>query len=168
MAFPYEIDESFIKEAEEGFDYLIIFAGKICRLVYPPVLVDCLQCIYDPIGKKSSGRYRDGSIIPGGICHLCGGVGKKASEASENIKMTIDWKPTNWEGMPIPVRVPAGFILTRGFIVDLPKIKRATEMYIIGATEPYSKYKYVLESEPVDPFQFVPGKYFAALWKRAG
>jgi hypothetical protein len=100
---------------------------------------------------------------------MCNGVGKRATENSENITMTVNWTPGKNYTPVTNVRVNIGYIIqTRGFMSDLTKVRQCDEMVIIGEMEPYSHYRFKLDGEPAAPFQAIKGRYFIANWKRAG
>lgn len=158
---------------QDGFDDILDLFGKPCRLVYPESFISCANCIFDNIGKKSSNKWVTGGPMPfhaGSICPICNGAGKIATENSATIYMTINWGQTNFnKSAPINVRVPiGGTIETRGYLTDLPKVKKCRSMNILGDISAYGHFNFKLEGEPSDPFQFIPGRYFIANWTRVG
>ena len=53
---------------------------------------DCANCIYDPIGRKSSNRFQNGGLVPfryGTICPVCTGDGKKPIITTENLNLAV-------------------------------------------------------------------------------
>ena len=53
---------------------------------------DCPNCVYDPIGRKSSNRFQDGGPVPfpyGGVCPLCNAAGRKGVETTEDINVAV-------------------------------------------------------------------------------
>ena len=57
---------------------------------------DCNNCVYDPIGRKSSNVYEAGGPVPfafGGLCPMCHGQGKKPVVSTEDIKVIIVYNP---------------------------------------------------------------------------
>lgn len=157
--------------AEEGFDDILDQLGKPCKLVYPARAVECTNCIYDPIGKKSSNRWRTGGPMPfhAGSCPSCNGEGKRFSENSETITMTINWNLGRFDESSANVRIPLGHIIdTRAYIDDYIKIIRSEEMLILGAVAGLRHFKWKLAGEPADPFQMTSGRYCIAKWKRVG
>lgn len=167
----FEIPEDVLETAQDGFDDILDQLGKSCKLIYPAKFIECTNCIYDPIGKKSSNRWRTGGPMPfhAGACPQCNTQGRIATENSETITMTINWTPGRHNVPLTNVRVPIGYVIqTRGYMTDYPKIKQCEDMIILGEVEPYGHFKFKLDGEPTDPFQFVPGRYFIANWKRVG
>lgn len=167
-----ELDSDMMADAEEAFTDLLStnVAGKNCRLYMTPKMINCVNCIPDPIGGKSSNRWLTGGPYEfhTGLCPLCNGAGKKAQEITEDIVMTIDLSPQAYKFFSNDIRLPAGSIVTRGLIVDMPKVKRCMQMRILSNVPSVDRYTYSLSGEPIDPFQFVKGKFFGALWIRAG
>lgn len=163
-----------ISVAGEAFDD-ILNKGSPCVLIYHGNMEPCVNCVYDPIGKKSAGRFRDGgplSFAEGTICPVCGGGGIRMTETTDTIKMTIDYNLTGeskkFKRVTSAIVFSETAIRTRGFITDLPKIQKCSEMVIADTNSPYYNWKYKLISEPVDDFVFVRNKYFSAYWERAG
>lgn len=165
----FEISDDIRASAEEGFNDLIDQLGKVCRLYFPPIFVECTNCNFDPIGNKSSNVYKHGGPMPFHAmdCPMCNGQGKKPSENYVDITMTanVTAKPFS---MAANVRYPDGLVETRGYIASLPQVLRCDYMICATLIEPYRRYRYKLYGEPIDPFSIVPGKYFVALWQRSG
>ena len=73
-----------------------------CTLNYKSTkFEDCLNCLYDNIGGKSSNRYQNGGPVPfyHGICPVCNGQGKKQSSSSENLWLAAIWDSKSWTGL---------------------------------------------------------------------
>lgn len=167
----FELPDDLLSNAQDGFDQMLETFGQTCKLIYPARFVECVNCIYDPIGKKSSNRWRSGGPMPfhSAGCPLCNGQGRRATENSETIKMTVNWIPGKF-AKPITntnIRVDIGSVIeTRGYLTDANKVKSCEEMLIVGELEEFGKYKFKLDGEPVSVFQFVRGRYFHARWVR--
>lgn len=164
-----------INQAAEAFDDLIT-QGVTCSLIYQGVLEPCSNCVYDHIGKKSSGRYRTGGPLQfpdGTVCPMCHNAGNvRTTEYTEDIKMTIDFNLTG-EKKKFPktltnIRFTDTTIRTRGLLTDMPKLQKCVEMRINDASSPYNNWRYTMASEPTDDFVFVRNKYFTVYWERAG
>jgi hypothetical protein len=167
----FELPDDLLTYAEEGFSDIIVSLGKTFRLTYPARFVECENCIFDPIGKKSSNRWRTGGPMPfhAGGCPMCNGQGRRATENYDDITMTINWTPSVHKMISDNIRIPMGYVIeTRGYIADLPKIKSCEDIMILDGVQEYGKYKFKLEGEPVDAFQYVKGKFFNARLKRVG
>ena len=53
---------------------------------------DCSNCVYDPIGRKSSNKFQTGGPVPfrnGGVCPVCSGNGKKPVTSTENLNLAV-------------------------------------------------------------------------------
>jgi hypothetical protein len=159
--------------AQQAIDDLHNELGKDCRLVYPSRMVPCANCVFDPIGKKSSNFYLNGGPAPfqnGTLCPMCDGNGLIAQEVTEVVRMLVAWSPRHWfiQKMPTNVQSPAGLIQTKGFYADVPKILQARQMILETPLEPSVRYRFFLESEPIDASNIIQGRYFVALWRRQG
>lgn len=160
-----------IREIAQGaIDDLINELGKTCQVVYPPKRVFCANCVYDPIGQKSSNKYKSGGSMPFsfGTCPMCNGAGYHNESATDNITLLCAWQPQNWFILPQNIRVPAGDLQTKGFITDLPKVIACIEMIVELPVEPYIRCKFRLASQPVDPGNIIQNRYFVATWERIG
>lgn len=165
----FELDDDILAVAEEGFDDLITSFGKTCRLVYPPVYEDCPYC------AENAGRH--GGPMPDhqGVCSLCGGEGKRPTEVTRDIKMTIDWGGTFgvnnrvWSAaLNDPLRMGDTLIQTRGFATELARVKQCQEMIVIEANHPMMSWKFTLANDPYDYHGICKGRYFVAFWRRGG
>jgi hypothetical protein len=167
----FELSDDIRQIAEDAISDLIDQLGKDCRLVYPPSMRNCDNCTPDTIGRKSTNRYRDGGPMPFsvGTCPMCNGTSKVATENSEVIRLLCDWSPSQYTiAKPGNIRIPDGYVETKGYVKDLPKVKKCQEMILQTDIEPYCRYKYTLAGEPVDSGNIVQGKFFVCLWRRSG
>jgi hypothetical protein len=132
-------------------------------------VISC-NCVYDPIGKKSSNRYLNGGPLPfpnASVCPMCSGSGKRASEQTEIIQLAIEWNPSQWIKLGDQnIRLPDGTILTKGYINLIPKVKKAIEMIAAIDIEGLNQYRYKLYGEPVDRYSIFKYHYFEAYWER--
>lgn len=155
-----------------GLDDLMTELGKNCTLVYPPKYAACVNCVFDPIGNKSSNRWVTGGPVPfpeGSICPFCGGNGKRADEVTVTIKMLVRAESSQfWVKAPAGFQVPTGSIQTKGFLTDVQKVLTAREMIVQPELQTIIRYRYTLVGEPLDVGNIIQGRYFVALWQRAG
>ena len=162
--------------AANAIDTLINQLGKPCRLVYPPVMVACPQGCQVVVGaKQMTDIWRTGgSVKPGNLstCSVCGGTGQMAQSQSETITLLCNFDVKPWKTISIPdnvdFRSPGGLCITKGFLTDMPKVKRCIEAVLATNVEPYVRYTYRLHGEPMDTSNIVQGRYFSAIWLRAG
>lgn len=156
----------------QGLDDLITELGKDCKLIYPPRMVNCTNCIQDPIGKKSSNHYLHGGPVPfSGVstCPMCNGEFKIARENSESIKMLCAWKPRDFF-LPVPnlnITIPMSYVQTKCYLKDLPKINRAQYLQFQVKTEGIQNKLFELHGEPGDVSNIIQDRYVVATWKRA-
>lgn len=156
--------------ARTAIDDLIQELGKDCRLLFPPLMKPCVNCLPDVIGKKSSNFWVNGGPIPfpgGTLCPMCDGKGLRAEQATAPIRMLIAWKPEKWVLDRLPnIEAPGGLIQTKGYLADVPKILQARQMVIETQIEGVMRYAFELASEPIDASNIIQGRYFVALWRR--
>lgn len=149
---------------------LIETMGRVVTIYYPGIQEDCENCVYDPIGKKSSNRYRTGGPIPfatGFPCPVCNSEGKRQKIVTENGKFLCNWNLNDNFGNDYyinigNVRLPKGFCLLRGKIEYLTKF-RACDYFIIQGFE---GYRFKVASEPTDPGSIVQDKMCSVVGQR--
>lgn len=162
-------------------DFKQIFTNAISALLYDDALTqpcklffgvtryqDCANCVYDPIGQKSSNRFQDGGPVPfpfGTICPMCNGNGKRPIETSEDIKLMIIWDHKEFMNAGT-VNNPDGMIQTVTFASNIPKLKRAKEIIVNSDQASYGRYRYERASEP-QPCGF-SSEFVECMWKRIG
>lgn len=143
--------------------------GKTCRLVYPPRYIRCDNCVLSPHSPDGVGRYRHGGPMPfTGRCPLCNGEGKKADEQGEDVTLLCNWEPRKFV-TPIrnlDLKVPFGFVETKGYMADLPKVLKCDHMVFQVPVTPIIRQKYKLVGDPGDRSNIIQGRYFIALWER--
>ncbi len=169
----WSIDEQILKEAEEAFGDILTNWGRKCRLYYPAKKVSCVNCVYDPIGKKSANRFLTGGPAPfpaGGTCPVCSGSGFREQEMTEDVLLICAFSPKEFF-YPIDklnIRSPDGMIQVKGKLEDIPKIKRATRIRVDVDKDPHLRLYYQLCGEPIDIHNIVRGKFFVCLLERTG
>lgn len=155
-----------------ALDDLITELGKDCRLYYPPRWNACENCVYDPIGNKSSNYWLTGGPLPfpsGSTCPLCDGVGRRAEEVTEDITMLCAWEPRKFFHpiKHLDIRAPFSILQTKGYIdPDLPKVLRAESLVFQTGIEGILRKKYVLMGQPGDASNIIQGRYFIATWEQ--
>lgn len=159
------LPEGFKADFISAVSDVIELAGKdSCRLYYPGIQTDCPSC--------SPNYYTDGSSFNAfSDCATCGGRGTITTEQSETVQMTVLWNPQKWANLPIVKQMqlnkPDGFIVTRGHMRDLPKIRRAQRMKIdTNIEDAQGGSTFLLAGEPVDENGYIQGNFFSAVWRR--
>jgi len=163
----FDIPESLRDIATRGFNDLMAFMKKDCKLVYPPIQTACNNCVYDPIGAKSANIWLTGGPIPFdfGICPVCGGEGSHAVAQEEIIPLQFNMNAAQWLKMPIPkVQIVDGLALCKGKTENLPKVRRAAYMVVNLLS---SDWRCELYGEPINIDSIVQGKFFVCFWKRS-
>lgn len=130
---------------------------------------DCANCVFDPIGNKSSNRFQDGGPVPfpfGSICPMCNGGGKKGLETSENINLMVIWDYKKFMDVGT-VNNPAGTIQVMTFASNTPALKRAKELIVATDIAAYGRHRYQRISEP-QPCGWGNSPFISCLWEKSG
>lgn len=162
-------------------DFKQLFTDALSSLFYDDALTlpctiyygttkyeDCSNCVYDPIGQKSSNKFQDGGPVPfpfGNICPVCDGRGKRGIESTENIKLMVIWDHKQFVNVGT-INNPEGLVQTMTFVSNTPKLKRAKELIINSDQASYGRYRYQRDSEP-EPCGF-SSEFVSCIWKRSG
>ena len=131
---------------------------------------NCVNCLYDPIGQKSSNRFQDGGPAPfpfGGICPLCNGNGRKPVTSSENVNLAVIFEPKQFLEINTPVNTADGYIQTLAKREMTPKLQRAKEIIVATDTSGYFTHRYQRVSEPT-PIGLGNSQFILCTWRRAG
>ncbi len=168
----FTLQQSIIDIMDAALGDLILYLGKNCRIVYPPVITPCTNCLRDSIGNKSKNIYLHGGPFPfpqGSICPVCDGTGStRAEEVTEVTRFIVTWSPKKFNDAPVdPARIAKGVIEIKGYIIDMPKISRMSYLVPHIDIEGYAHYRFRLVGEPISPGNIVQGKYFVALLERS-
>ena len=69
-----------------------------CTLIYGGTKwTSCNNCIFDPIGNKSSNFYLHGGPVPfNGICPVCNGAGKIMDDSTASLNLVVMWDYKDW------------------------------------------------------------------------
>ena len=166
------MDPAWITMFSDAMDDMLVAWGKQCKLIFPSIQTECVNCVWDSMTRRSMNIYRTGGPIPfgqGNLCSVCGGKGVSFKpEYTENITMILRWNPANFIIKPGNISVPNGFVETDGLISDLPKILQSRVMIAEIPFEPIVRARFILSGEPIDAYSIVQGKCFTALWERKG
>jgi len=166
----FEITTDVKQQYADMISDMIAAMGKSVTIYYPGIMESCVNCIYDPIGKKSSNRYRTGGVMPfaGGLpCPICAGTGQRAKIVTETTKFLCTWNLNGQFGNDKyinvgNVRLPNGYALIRGPMSFKPKVE-SCDYIVINAV---NQYRFKLDSEPIDPGNIVSDKFFSVVVKR--
>ena len=151
---------------QQIFDDVITELSKPCRLVYPPKMVSCSNCN----GLSSSGRWKTGGPMPFsvGLCPLCNGRNKIAEEVFESINFLCQFEKKNfyYPVDEVDIRTPLNYIQIKGYLKDVPKIKRVDHIIIETPIEGIIQWRGKLFDEPMDRSNIIQGRYFTCTLKR--
>lgn len=130
----------------------------------------CSNCIFDPIGRKSSNRFQNGGPVPfpfGGICPLCDGAGKKPVISTETANLMVIFDHKEFLSTSAPVHSPDGLIQTMAQKELTPQMKRAKEIQVATDLGGYGNHRYQRIEEP-QPIGFGGNEFVICTWKRIG
>jgi hypothetical protein len=172
MSLTFNLPDSMRQAAQDILDSVITNGtfSRDCTLYYPPKQVPC-PCTLDksPSGMGDTTFLGGNNIpLPAQFCAYCGGSGKKAEEVTESIKMHIIWKPPQFLRTPTneKITVPTDAIMSRGFLTDLPKIRRCVHIVADNVLQNYMPMKYKLFGQPWDLYNYIQHRYFVAIWQQ--
>jgi hypothetical protein len=129
----------------------------------------CINCIYDPILKKSSNKYKTGGPVPfdlGKICPYCNGIGFYGLETKEQVYLAIIWDNKKWINPPLDIKNSDNFIQTicdKKLFYTIKKCKSMTIIYNNNNSNPiYSLYR-----DPT-PAGLGDNNYLFSFWQKTG
>lgn len=166
------IDSDLVDLFNSGVDAMLNSAlADLCTFYYEPTQTDCPNCIFDSIGKKSSGKFQSGGPRPfptGSRCPVCNGAGTINTQQTETTNMLVYWTPKEWRKIAPEIEVRDGetIIMTCGYIKDMPKAQRCQSL-VVNVVEANIKYNFELYRE-ITPNGLTDNRYFYAFWKRSG
>ena len=137
--------------------------GHICSLVYPPRLEECPNCFLDAKTGRSINIYKSGgpAAFPNHTtCPWCNGEGRLRVPVEETIRLRVYYNPKDF--IPgLPVEAKDAVVQVIGYLTDLPKLERATEVILDSNLQPLQRIKCV-RSGAAAPWGFGQ-RYFAQL-----
>lgn len=157
---------------QNGIDALLTNMSVTCQFVYGTTLIsECPNCIYDPVGKKSSNRYQPGGpmLFANGMqCPYCGGLGATYEDETENVSLIVLWNPKDWVNVGYDrTKVATGLIQTMSSSDTYAKIKRAKEIVVDTSLNTLQKHIYVRKGEP-GWCGLGEARYVITMWEEAG
>ena len=142
-----------------------------CTLTYGVTRYEsCANCVYDPIGRKSSNRFQNGGPVPfpfQGICPVCNGVGKKPVESSEDVNLAVIFEPRDFIALDTHVNTADGYIQTLANKSMTSKLQRAKEIIVATDISGYFNHRYERVSEPT-PLGLGNNEFVLCSWRRLG
>lgn len=148
---------------------------RTCTVIYEGSKVQaCTNCNYDPIGRKSSNKWKSGGPLPfpnGTLCPQCGGTGKKMSQSTEDIDLMVIWDSNGWlQGTGSgknthTANTGAQTIQTLCASTLFPKITRANELLVDSGIQGYVKLRYRRMGDP-EPCGFGSSRYILTTWEK--
>lgn len=150
-------------------DFITNNFGVPCELFYESNALECINCIFNPITKSSSGIYKVGGPLPfvGTICGYCNSTGRSLVQQTESILMRVYFTKKDFVKTDMPINMNSSTIQTIGFITDLPKLLRAHYIIVNTNVEGYSIYRYQLAGEIIVWGLGPVKKFCVAYWNRS-
>lgn len=138
-----------------------------CQLIYGQTLfTNCPNCIYDPVGNKSSNRYLSGGPQPfNGVCPVCFGQGKIPDEQTTDICLCVIYDYKSWYPTPVEVNSPLGYIQTLSKLETMDDLKEAKEVIANTNLNSYVRSRFERYGEP-QPCGFGQATIIVTMWKR--
>jgi len=140
-----------------------------CQLIFGSTkFVDCANCIFDPIGNKSSNRYQSGGPVAFtvGVCPMCYGVGKIPDQKTENINLCPIYDYKGWiPNITSAVDSPFGYVQTLSVFSTYDSLVQAKEVLINTDTNSEVKARFERNGEP-QPCGIGSSSFLATMWKR--
>lgn len=139
-----------------------------CSLVYETSrIINCPNCIYDTISKKSSNQYKGGGPLPfsnGQTCPFCLGSGTTSSAVAETaIKLAVITDSKKFIGVVNSPNIVAQTICS---INHLNIIKKASKIIFNTDISSLTNNIFVRVNEP-EPVGLGDSKYIFTNWARS-
>ncbi len=164
----FTISDDVINIFERGVDAIIDQLGKNVKLIFDPIIIPCPNCLFDPIGGKSSNRFKPGGPVPfsdGARCPYCRGTGKTEQERSTIVKASVSWSPQDYIDYGISVQNARAVVSTKTLLNDVIKIQRAKIAIIDCDISSILKVKCRRLKDPV-PIGVKNSRYAMTFWQR--
>jgi len=141
-----------------------------CKLIYGDTKwSNCCNCIFDATKNRSSNKYKSGGPTPfyHGVCPHCKGVGRVATESTEDIYLLPLWNYRDWitwAGSAEKSRYPEGSVQTMSKMNTLAQLSRAKEVIINTDITHYEHHKFTRAGKPT-PIGFGNDAYIFTMWE---
>lgn len=126
----------------------------------------CPNCIYDPILKKSSNKYKSGGPLEftlGMLCPYCNGIGVYGRENTETIYMAIIADNRKWINPPINIAIADNMIQSICSAKYASIIKQSKSMTVLYSTT-NDNPQYTLYGDP-NSTGLGDNNYIFCMWK---
>lgn len=140
-----------------------------CTLIYGTTLyIDCANCIFDPIGNKSSNRYQSGgpAEFTVGVCPMCAGTGKIPQDQTDIINLCPIYDYKRWLfSQGADIASPQGFVQTISAFSTFESIVQAKEILIDNSISANVRARFERYREP-QPCGLGGSEFIGTIWKR--
>ncbi len=145
-----------------------------CRVIYGGSKVTvCPNCVYDPMTKKSSNRYKTGGPVSfpnGQLCPVCAGIGSVPTETDEELSLMVIFDSLEWvklAGNNRTAHTAQEYTLTFSKLNTYTQLKQAKEIIIDTSIEDTVYNRFVRVGQP-QILGFGASSYCMFKWERAG
>jgi len=145
------IDATFKQLHIDMITEVIRACAVTCTLSFGVTLwTDCANCIFDPIGNKSSNRYQTGgpAAFTVGICPMCAGAGKIPDVQTSTVSLAPIYDYKSWIPMTTKVQSPNGFIQTVSLFSTYAELTQAKEVIVDTAIDTTVRSKFERYGKP--------------------
>jgi hypothetical protein len=115
------ISDQLVAIYQSRIDALINQLGKNVYLEFDPIRDPCPNCIYNTLGKQSTGIYKPGGPRPfdrGRKCPYCKGRGFTETPVNKCIKCLIKWTPRDAQKYGITLSEHKGVVRLKTFLTE--------------------------------------------------
>lgn len=163
------LNDSIITHARNMIAEVIRAWNVPCQIIYGITRYDdCPNCVYDPIGGKSSNRYTAGGPMPFsfGNCPMCAGLGKIPNEETDTINLAPIYDYKSWyPTINSNIESPYGFVQTMSLWDTRDVLIRAKEVIINTDVNSTTRARFERYGEP-EPCGFGANDFIITMWKR--
>ena len=127
---------------------------------------ECPNCYFDPMTKRSGGKYRDGGPRPfAGICPTCNGLGRITDENTISFFAAVIFNQKNWCNQIKVAKTPDNLVATLSLPDTYDNIRAAKEIILSSELDASVKLRYQRYSEPL-PCGFGMSCVLETIWTR--
>lgn len=162
-----QIPISLIDLYQERIDAMLNQVGKNVILQFNPITSPCINCDFDYIRNRSSGRYKIGGPSPfdyGQKCPYCKGRGVLEETEELCIKCLISWNPSEMVKFGISVSKNSEIVKLKTLMSNAGLIKRANVALIDRQIINLIQYKAKLIKGPY-PIGLREDRYCISFWR---
>jgi hypothetical protein len=141
-----------------------------CTLVYgDSKFTDCTNCVFDPVLKKSSGKYKSGGdrYFTVGTCPVCRGIGRFTTDVTATVYIVPIWNYKdwiNWRGTTAQALALQGYVQTLSKMDTYNAIKSCKSIIIDSSLNIQHNHIFQRDGEPT-PVGLGGSDFLITIWK---